>query len=55
MEDIFPEWVQNCRRDEEPTDAHPEAVCKCDEGKCDDEVGEYRGDEDDEGFGGDQV
>lgn len=53
MKDIFPEWVQDCRRDEKPADTHPEAVCKCDEGERDDEIGEDGCDEDDEGFGGD--
>ncbi len=53
MKDIFPEWVQYSRRDEKPADAHPEAVCKCDEGECDNEVREYGCDKDDERFGGD--
>lgn len=55
MKDIFPEWVEDSRGDEEPADAHPEAVCEGDEGKRDDEVGEDGGDEDDEGFGGEEI
>lgn len=55
MEDIVPEWVEDCRGDQEPADAHPQAVGEGDYCQRDDEVGEEGGDEDDEGFGGEEV
>lgn len=55
MEDVFVEHVQDGRLDHEPVEAHPQTIRKCDERKGDDEVGEERGHEDYEAFGGQQV
>lgn len=53
--DVFPKDVEDLVRDEEPADGHPQAVCEGGDGEGDDKVGEEYGDEDDEGFGGEEV
>ena len=55
MEDVFPENIQCPHGDEEAVYAHPETVRESGDCKSDYEDWENRTDEDDEGFGGDEV
>lgn len=52
---VPPKDIQNGRIDKEATDAHPQAVRKGGESQGDDEDGENRRHEHDEGFGRDEV
>jgi hypothetical protein len=51
---ILPKDVQGGGCDEETADRHPQTVGECGNGKGDDKDGEDGGDEDDEGFGGNE-
>lgn len=55
MKHISPKHIQRARRDQEPINTHPESIRKRHKRERDDEVGEQRRDEHDEGFGGYEV
>jgi hypothetical protein len=55
MPAIPPKDIQLRHRDEETPDGHPEAIGESREGEGGDEDGCQGGDEDDEGFGGQEV
>ena len=55
MEGISPEDIQQLRADHESVHRHPQTVCKGGKSKTNDEIGEDGRDEDDEGFGSDEI
>jgi len=55
MEGISPEDIQQLRADHESVHRHPQTVCKGGKSETDDEIGEDGRDEDDEGFGSDEI